>query len=187
VRGYEFQMVPGGKGANQAAAAARLGGRVAMVGRVGGDAFGPVLLQNMVEQGVDTRHVVIDQEASTGVAVITVEDSGENRIIISAGANGRVDRGDIDAAEALFRDAKFLILQFEIPIEVVDYAIEKAARYPVSVILNPAPAAPVSPGFLGRVSYIVPNETEASSLTGVEVIDRGSAEQAARAPGSWYP
>jgi ribokinase len=180
IRGHDFQMIPGGKGANQAAAAAKLGGQVAMVGRVGGDAFGPVLIENMARQGVDTQHILIDQEASTGVAVIIVDDTGENRIVISAGANGRVSRSDIDGAEGLLRDAKLLILQFEIPLEVVDYAIEKATRYPVEVILNPAPAASVSPGFLARVDRLVPNETETKTLTGLDVSDLSSAEKAAQ-------
>jgi len=179
IRGRDFQMIPGGKGANQAAAAAKLGGQVAMVGRVGGDAFGPVLIENMAQLGVDTNHIMIDQEASTGVAVITVDDNGENRIIISAGANGRVNKSDIDGAEGLLRDAKFLILQFEVPLEVVDYAIERAARYPVEVILNPAPASAVSSEFLGRVDYLVPNETETEILTGLDVSDLPSAESAA--------
>jgi ribokinase len=180
IRGHDFQMVPGGKGANQAAAAAKLGGETAMVGRVGGDAFGPVLIQNMARQGVDPNHIMIDQEASTGVAVITVDDTGENRIVISAGANGRVNKSDIERAEGLLRDAQFLILQFEIPLEVVDYAIEKAAHYPVKVILNPAPAASVSPEFLGRVDHLVPNETETKILTGLDVSDLSTAEKAAR-------
>jgi ribokinase len=180
IRGHDFQMVPGGKGANQAAAAAKLGGETAMVGRVGGDAFGPVLIQNMARQGVDANHIMIDQEASTGVAVITVDDTGENRIVISAGANGRVNKSDIERAEGLLRDAQFLILQFEIPLEVVDYAIEKAGHYPVKVILNPAPAASVSPEFLGRVDHLVPNETETKILTGLDVSDLSTAEKAAR-------
>jgi len=180
IRGHEFRLVPGGKGANQAAAAARLGGQVAMVGRVGDDAFGPVLIENMARQGVDTGHIRMDQEASSGVAVITVDDTGENRIVISAGANGRVSKGDVDRVEALFRNARFLILQFEIRLEVVDYAIDKAARYPVEVILNPAPATPASPEFLGRVDWLVPNETETKILTGLDVSDLSSAERAAK-------
>ena len=151
-----------------------------MVGRVGGDAFGPVLVENLARQGVDTDRVRIEQETSTGVAVITVDDTGENRIIISAGANDRVDMSDVDGAEELLREARFLILQFEIPLEVVDYAIEKAAQYPVRVILNPAPAASVSFDFLGRVDCLVPNETETKELTGIEVGDLGSARTAAQ-------
>ena len=180
IRGHDFQMIPGGKGANQAAAAAKLGGQVAMVGRVGGDAFGSVLIENLARQGVDTERVSIDQETSTGVAVITVDDTGENRIIISAGANDRVDMSDVDGAEELLREARFLILQFEIPLKVVDYAIEQAARYPVRVILNPAPAASVSFDFLGRVDCLVPNETETKELAGIEVGDLASARKAAQ-------
>lgn len=180
IRGHDLQMVPGGKGANQAAAAARLGGQVAMVGRVGGDAFGPVLIENMARQGVHTEHIIVDQEASTGVAVITVDDTGENRIVISAGANGRVGKSDVDRAEVLLRDAQFLVLQFEIPLPVVDYALDQAARHGVKVILNPAPATSVSREFLARVDYLVPNETETRTLTGLDVGGLRSAERAAR-------
>jgi ribokinase len=179
MRGHDFQMVPGGKGANQAAAAAKLGGDTAMVGRVGGDAFGPALIENLARQGVNTEEIVLDEETSSGVAVIVVDDAGENRIVISAGANGRVGTSDIDRVEGLLRVAKFLILQLEIPLEVVEYAIEKAAAHPVNVILNPAPASPVSPEVLGRVDWLVPNETEAKLLTGLDVSDLSSAEKAA--------
>jgi ribokinase len=180
IRGYDFQMIPGGKGANQAAAAAKLGGQVAMVGRVGADAFGPVLIDNMARQGVDTGHIAKDPEASTGVAVITVDDTGENRIVISAGANGRVNASDVDRAEDLMRDAQFLIVQLEIPLQVVDYAMDQAARHALKVILNPAPATSVSPQLLGRADYLVPNETETKLLTGFDVSDLTSAERAAR-------
>lgn len=180
IRGHGFQLIPGGKGANQAAAAAKLGGRVAMVGRVGRDAFGPALMENLTQLGVDTHHVTLDDEAATGVATIIVDDTGENRIIITAGANGRVNHTDIDRAEPLFQQAKILILQFEIPLETVDYAIGKARQYPVKVILNPAPAYPVSPEFLARVHCLVPNETETRTLTGLDVNDLPSAEKAAQ-------
>jgi ribokinase len=180
IRGHDFKIVPGGKGANQAAAAAKLGGDVAMVGRVGGDAFGPVLIQNMAAQGVHTDHIMTDPDVSTGVAVIVVDDRGENRIIISAGANGRVHNSDIDRAAKLLHNAGFLILQFEIPLDVVDYAIDQAAEHAVKVILNPAPATPVSEQFLRRVDWLVPNETEARILTGVDVSDMDSAQRAAQ-------
>lgn len=180
IPGQDLQLIPGGKGANQAAAAAKLGGQVAMVGRVGGDAFGPRLIENLSRQGVDTSHVGTDDGAATGTAVIIVDDTGENSIVVSAGANGRVSRGDIDRVEELLSQAKFLLLQFEVPLETVEYAIGMAARHQVKVILNPAPAHPVSPELLAKVDYLVPNETEAKMLTGLDVVDLPSAERAAR-------
>lgn len=180
IPGQDLQLIPGGKGANQAAAAAKLGGQVAMVGRVGGDAFGPRLIENLSWQGVDTSHVGTDDGAATGTAVIIVDDTGENSIVVSAGANGRVSSGDIDRVEELLSRAKFLLLQFEVPLETVEYAIGMAARHQVKVILNPAPAHPVSPELLAKVDYLVPNETEAKMLTGLDVVDLPSAERAAR-------
>jgi ribokinase len=180
VPGHDLQTIPGGKGANQAAAAARLGGQVTMVGRVGADAFGPTLLENLKGQGVDASHVTMDGSAATGIAMILVDDDGENSIVISAGANGRVNREDIDRAEGLWSRARLLLLQFEVPLETVAYAAEVAARHQVKVILNPAPARQVSPELLARVNYLVPNETEASFLAGVKVRDVASAEAAAR-------
>jgi hypothetical protein len=155
IPGEDLQLIPGGKGANQAAAAARLGSPVAMVGRVGNDAFGPRLIENLGRQGVDTSHVVVDDGAATGTAMIIVDDTGENSIVISAGANGRVNKRDMDCAEGLLSRAGVLLLQFEVPLETVEVAIEMAARHQVKVILNPAPARPVPPGFLARVDCLV--------------------------------
>lgn len=180
IRGQDVQMIPGGKGANQAAAVAKLGGKVAMVGRVGNDAFGPLLINNLARLGVETSHIQIDQDTTTGMAFIVVEDNGENRIIISAGANGRVGKEDVDCTEALFQRAKMLILQLEVPLEAVEYAIERATYYPIKVILNPAPAIHLPSSILEKVHCLVPNETEASLLTGLEVHDLPSAEEAAR-------
>ena len=180
VHGGDVHTIPGGKGANQAAGAARLGGQVAMVGRVGDDAFGPRLIDNLQRQGVDTSHVRIDGGAASGVAMIFVDDSGENRIVVSVGANGRLNREDIDRMEGLLSQAKLLLLQLEIPLETAQYAADMAARHGVQVILNPAPALPVLAEFLAKVNYLVPNETEASLLAGMEVKDARTAEMAAR-------
>jgi len=178
--GRDFQMIPGGKGANQAAAAARLGARVAMVGRVGGDAFGPPLIENLRRQGVDTGHVRIDEEAATGTAMIIVDDSGQNSIVVASGANGRVNEEDVDRLEGALSQARVLLLQFEVPLETVEYAIQMASRHQVRVILNPAPARPAPPGLIEKVDYLVPNEFEAGTLTGLETKDVPSAERAAR-------
>ncbi len=180
VRGQGFRTVPGGKGANQAAAIALLGGQVAMVGRVGYDAFGPRLIENMAAKGVNTQHIIVDQDVATGIAMIIVDAAGENSIVIASGANGRVSPRDIDACDDLLRQSRYLVLQFEIPLETVAYAIEKAARYGLQVILNPAPATTFPREMLKGVHYLVPNETEAQLLTGQAVHDLPSAERTAR-------
>ena len=180
VHSHDFLPMLGGKGGNQAAAVARLDGKVAMVGRVGNDAFGPSSIENLEQQGVDTSHIMIDDEATTGTAMGIVSDTGENVIVVSAGANGRVTSEDVDGAEGLLSQAKLLLLQFEVPLDTVTYALEMAARYPVKTVLNPAPGYPVPREFLEKVDYLVPNETEAATLTGLEVKDLSSAETAAR-------
>ena len=180
IQGRDFQTIPGGKGANQAAAAAKLGGQVAMVGRVGDDVFGPGLIENLNRQGVDTGAIKIDSEAATGVALIIVDEAGENSIVVSAGANGRVSIEDVAGIEGLLRQARLLLLQHEVPLATVAYAIDMAARHRVRVILNPAPAQPVSPELLSRVDYVVPNESEARILTGLEVKDLTTATAAGR-------
>ncbi len=180
IPGHGFQTIPGGKGANQAVAAARLGGWVAMAGRVGDDDFGTALVENLILQGVDASPVRVDGKAATGIALIIVDQTGENSIVVAGGANLRVSPQDIDPLAGLWPQAKLLLLQFEVPLETVAYAMAKAAHHEVKVILNPAPARAVSPQLLSQVHYLVPNEIEASMLTGVEVRDLASAEGAAR-------
>jgi ribokinase len=180
IRGSDFQTIPGGKGANQAVAAARLGSQVAMAGRVGNDGFGPALIANLSEQGVDTSNVLVDADAPTGIALIVVDQSGENSIVVASGANLSVSPQDVDALAGLLPRAKLLLLQFEVPLESVERAATMAARHGVKVILNPAPAQAAPPRLLSQVDYLVPNETEACLLTGVEVKDLASAEEAAR-------
>jgi len=173
--GSDFRTVPGGKGANQAVAAARLGAQVAMVGRVGQDVFGPRLLAGLADDGVDIRHVQQDSAAPTGTATIIVDERGENAIVVVAGANGRVGPGDVDAAQALFSTARLLILQFEIPLPTVEYAMGVAARHGLRVVVNPAPAHRVPVSFLHQADIVVLNETEAEAITGVSVVGTDSA------------
>lgn len=180
VHGHSFRTVPGGKGANQAAAAARLGASTAMVGRVGDDEFGSSLLANMRRQGVDTEYVRIDDGAASGTALIAVDDQGENSIIVSPGANGRVGREDVDAAGPLLEEARYLVMQFEVPLLAVQYAIEVARELDLEVILNPAPAYPVNADFLKGVYCLIVNETEAATLSGKDVTDLRTAEGAAK-------
>ena len=181
VRGDGFQTIPGGKGANQAAAIALLGQRVSMVGRVGDDAFGPRLIENMSQQGVDVSHILATPGIASGNAMIIVDASAQNSIVIAPGANGLVSPADVDAVEPVLRQADFLVVQLEIPMETVAHAIKTASRHGVRIVLNPAPAADLPGGLLRLVDYMVPNETEARLLTGIDVVDLASAEGAARA------
>jgi len=179
VHGLDFHTVPGGKGANQAAAAARLGASVAMVGRVGADAFGQAMLSNLAAQGVDTAHVRQDEAQPSGIAMIEVDEAGENTIVVAPGANGAVSIGDVDAVRHLIADARYLVLQFEIPLNVVRYAIALGAALGVRVILNPAPAYAVGSDALDGVYALVVNETEAQALSGLPVSDLAEAARAA--------
>lgn len=182
VFGEDFVTVPGGKGANQAAAAARLGASVEMIGRVGADAFGPTLIANMRQQGVGVEHVGIDERASTGVALIIVDGEGENSIVVVPGANGRVSEGDLHAAHDLLASASFLVAQLEVPLPVVRAAIQIARGLDLRVILNAAPAQHVDADFVRGVFCLVVNEFEAETLAGVAVNeDLESAAEAGRA------
>jgi len=180
IHGNDFQTIPGGKGANQAAAAARLGADVAMVGRVGNDDFGPVLLRNMEKQGVDVSHVTLDETASSGIALITIDANGENTIVVAPGANGNVSSQDLAKGDELLAKARYLIMQFEVPLPTVAKAVKMAQARGVRVILNPAPAYPVDDTFLDGVYCLVVNETEAELMTKISVQDLDQATQAAQ-------
>ncbi len=171
VAGHGFATIPGGKGANQAAAAARLGASVDMVGRVGDDAFGPALLDNMRRQGVGVAHVTTDPQAPSGIAMITIDERGENAIIVAPGANGQVSGEDLHQVRDLLAGARYLVMQFEIPLDTVGEAIALARELGVQVILNPAPAYAVDAEFLRGVTCLIANETEAETLTGIKVGD----------------
>lgn len=164
--GSDFRTFPGGKGANQAVAAARAGGIVSMVGRVGSDDFGTALLSNLSANGVDTTHVRRDSEGATGVALITVSDDGQNTIVVASGANWRVSPGDVVESAAQFEDAEIVLLQLEIPIPAVQRAAEEARRRGARVILNPAPAQRLDANLLKLVDVLTPNQSELTLLTG---------------------
>jgi ribokinase len=180
IHGSDFNTIPGGKGANQAAAAARMGVSVEMVGRVGDDAFGPVLLDNMAAQGVGTAHVLRDAGAASGIAMITIDARGENTIVVAPGANGRVSLDDLEAAREVLAAARYLVMQFEVPLPVVRGAIALACELGVKVILNPAPAYAVDAGFVSGLDTLIVNETEAATLSGLPVADLAGAEAAGR-------
>ncbi len=179
--GGEFRNVPGGKGANQAIAAARLGATVSMVGRVGRDTFAGPLLDNLDADGIDHTFVVQDPEAATGVALIVVDDGGENSIVVASGANMRLSPADVSAAEAAIAGADALLLQLEIPLETVIRAAEIARARGVKIILNPAPARSLPAELLSLVDVLIPNESETALLTGLPVGDQAEAKTAAAA------
>ena len=178
LHGEQFATIPGGKGANQAAAAARLGADVEMIGRVGADSFGPILLDNMRAQGVGISHVVRDAAAPSGIAMITIDRQGENTIVVAPGANGQVSLDDLLAAREVLAGARYLVMQFEVPLQVVRGAVAIARELQVPVILNPAPAYPVPDDLLEGVHCLVANETEAQLLTGIPVDDLAGARDA---------
>jgi len=177
ISGEDLAILPGGKGANQAVAAARQGAQVAMLGRVGNDSFGPTLIQNLRQNAVNTDYVSIDA-AATGAAIIIVDSNGQNSIVLSPGANRKVTPADVAAFP--FEQAGMLLLQFEIPLETVLYAAEVAHENGMRVILNPAPACRFPDSLLENVDILVPNESELALLTGLPVTDPASAETAAR-------
>lgn len=179
ILGTSFSTAPGGKGANQAVAAAKLGAPVKMIGRVGADEFGKTLRSNLNAVGADTQYLITDNETATGIASIWVDDMGQNSIIVTPGANARVGRADVDAAAAAFRHARVLVAQLEIPLETVQYAFQIARKHNCLTILNPAPAQPLSRKILELTDLVIPNETEAAQLTGMTVQDLTSAQNAA--------
>ncbi|MHB0858244.1 MAG: ribokinase [Anaerolineae bacterium] len=185
VRGRDLVMVPGGKGANQAAAAARLGAGVEMVGRVGADGFGTALLANMRAQGVGVDHVRSDAGAATGTAMIIVDDRGENSIVVAAGANDHVCLEDILLARDLLAGSRYLMMQFEIPLPVVRGAIDLAQELGVQVILNAAPALAIGPEAVRGTYCLMANEHEARAMTGLAVDDLDAAHAAARSLLAW--
>lgn len=178
ISGEDLQVIPGGKGANQAVAAARHGTNVSMLGRVGEDNFGDFLLDNLKSNKVDSKLIQRD-DASTGTAIIVVDANGQNSIVLSAGANGKVNEADVN--NAAFLDFKLLLLQLEIPTSTVLCAARRAHESGLRVILNPAPAKELPNELISLADFIVPNETELSLLTGLPVSDMNSTEQAARA------
>ena len=181
ILGGEFAMVAGGKGANQAVAAARLGAAVYFVARVGCDPFGDKMLENFRSERINTDYIIRDIKHSSGVAIIVVDEEGENSIVVAAGANGALSPEDVLAAEEVIAKADSLLLQLEIPMETVECAVELAGKHGVRVILDPAPARPLEDELLSRLDIITPNETEAEILTGIGGTDERSARRQAKA------
>lgn len=179
VIGKSFGRFPGGKGANQAVAAARLGAQVTMAGKLGQDVFGDQMLAALQAEGVNTDHILRDEEAPTGVGSITLDKTGNNRIIVVPGANLRYNREDLSQIESIIQASDILMLQLEIDLQVVEAAAELAVKHNVPVILNPAPAQSLSDKLLQSVTYLTPNETEAEILTGIKVATVDDGKKAA--------
>jgi ribokinase len=165
VAGLSFRTFPGGKGANQAVAAARLDGTVSMIGKLGADAFGVQLRDSLEESKVNTEAVEV-APGSSGVALITTDPNGENAITVVAGANAYLSPADIDANIGLIRGAGILLTQLEIPLETVEYLATIAVEERVPLMLDPAPARFLPPSLLSRIEWLTPNETETCILTG---------------------
>lgn len=179
VLGGDLRRIPGGKGANQAVAAARLGRHVAMIGRLGDDEGGAMLRSALDGDGVDTRHLLTTADVPNGVALISVGADGDNAIVVSPGANGRVAPADIEAAGAILDTAAVTLLQLEVPLDAVAAA---AARAGGTVILNPAPAPPepLPMSLLADVDVLVPNQTELATIAGHDgPVDRATAAELA--------
>lgn len=179
ILGGTFFMSAGGKGANQAVAAARLGASVVFIAKTGFDIFGKQSVELFEKEGIDTSSVMRDRIEPSGVALITVDDHGENCIVVAPGANAALSPQDIDEAKEKFENAALILMQLEIPTDTVEHVATIAAMKGTKLILNPAPAAKLSNELLSKVSIITPNQKEAEMLTGIRVIDDVSAKQAA--------
>jgi ribokinase len=179
VLGGEFSMAAGGKGANQAVGAARAGGQVTFVGRVGQDMFGQQAVAGFEQDGIDVQYIIRDDEAPSGVALIFVAADGENSIGVASGANARLSPADLEKASNAIRSAKVLLMQLETPLETVQAAAQIAAGAGVPVILNPAPAQDLPDDLLANLAVLTPNESETELLTGIAVQDENTASQAA--------
>jgi len=171
--------IPGGKGANQAVAAAKVGAEVSMIGRIGDDAFGPRLLSNLQAHQINTDHVLPCSETPSGIAVITVDDAGENSIVLSPGANSLVSGEDVEHARAVIEDADVLLVQLEVPAATIVTALRIAKAAGVKTVFDPAPAPQVWPGEFAIADVICPNETEAGAMTGMAVNSIETAIQSA--------
>ncbi|WCK56290.1 ribokinase [Aneurinibacillus sp. Ricciae_BoGa-3] len=180
VLGEAFAMVPGGKGANQAVTAAKLGAKTYMVGRLGNDLFRNSILDNLAREGVVTEFIKTDNETATGIAHISVDALGDNSIIIVPLANANVDELDVNEVEDLISRSALLMLQLEVPLKTVLHATKVAKKHNIPVILNPAPAQSLPDELYAYIDYLTPNETETEILTGIKITSIESAKVAAK-------
>ncbi|MDD3195102.1 MAG: ribokinase [Paludibacter sp.] len=179
VLGGAFMMNPGGKGANQAVAIARMGGNVTFISKTGNDLFGRQSVEMYGEENIVTDYILSDQNLPSGVALIMVDRNGENCIVVASGANGSLSPKDIEKARKVIESADILLMQLEVPMDTVEYAAKLAYEKGIKVVLNPAPAAFLSNELLNCLYTIIPNKTEAEMLSGIKVFDLETAKQAA--------
>ena len=180
ILGGSFFMNAGGKGANQAVAAARLNGDVTFIAKVGNDVFGKQAIELFKQEKINTDFVFTDDKNPSGVALITVDEKGENCISVAQGANSFLSNNDVEKAKAIMQQADIILIQLEIPIETIEYVAGIASQKNIQLILNPAPACKLSDDLLSKISIITPNEKEAEMLTGISINNSDSAKQAAQ-------
>lgn len=179
VLGGNFLMNQGGKGSNQAVAAARLGANVTFISKVGGDVFGQQTIESLKREGVDTSQILVDKNAASGIALITVNEKGQNNIVVASGANMNLQPADLELIDKYILLADVILLQLEIPMETVEYVAEKAKKYGKKIILNPAPATKLSDKLLDGLYLITPNQSEAEVLIGTEITDEDPLRRSA--------
>ena len=180
VLGKSFKRSQGGKGANQAIAAARLGADVTLIGRVGADLFGEELIKNLTENGIDIKYIIDDSETYTVLALIMVDKNGDNILAVASGADMRIQKEDIDRAKEIIKSSDILLIQLEIPLHIVEYAINIAFNEGVKVLLNPAPAQKLSKDLLKKVFVLTLNKKEAELLSNVKIKDLQSSKMSAK-------
>jgi len=180
ILGGEFHMAAGGKGANQAVAAARAGGDVAFIARIGNDIFGKKAIEGFIHDRIDVKHIHGDRWAASGIALIIVGADGENSIAVASGANANLTPEDVRRADQAISSAKILLMQLETPLETVRKAVEIAGANKVPVILNPAPARLLDDRLLRQIAILTPNETETEILTGIKIKKESDMAEAAQ-------
>lgn len=177
--GAGFKSFTGGKGANQAVAAKRLGGNVELITRVGNDAYGNESINNFINEGLSLKHILFDKEHPTGLAIIIVDGKGQNSIVVSPGANDYLNIKNIEDSLDVIKSSSFILMQFEIPLSTVERVLNIAAKFKKKVVFNPAPAIKLNRSIFPMIYLITPNETEASVLTNIEVHNIDTATKAA--------
>jgi len=175
-----FNSYPGGKGANQAVAASRLGGHVTMIGCVGDDSFGRQLIDNLSQESVDTTHILIKPDVSTGVALIQVDEQAQNSIAVASGANYCLTCDFVEKAMQAIEKVDFVVMPLETPLETIYTAVRVANHKGAKVILNPAPAQVLENDLLDKVDYLIPNEFEVATMTGLQINSIADANLAAQ-------
>jgi ribokinase len=180
VLGGTFFMNAGGKGANQAVAAARLGNNITFIAKTGNDIFGQQAIELFKKEGINTDHVFVDAVHPSGVALITVDSNGENCIVVASGANAALMPVDIAQATTSIEQASIVLMQLETPVETIEAVTQLASSKNIPVVLNPAPAQPLPDSLLQKISIITPNQKEAEMLTGISITNMSTAEEAAK-------